>query len=182
MASSRPGELLSLPKGGALGGLGETFSPDLFTGTGNFTVPIALPPGRNGFQPQLRLVYGSGAGNGPFGLGWSISVPGVSRRTSRGIPRYRDDPAQPGPDVFVLSGSEDSPAGAPSTGTSPSAIDREPRTPSPSSITSGMPPTTTGAYEARTVLPASTAPKYQPVTIPPPSPNPAIDAGSSAGT
>jgi hypothetical protein len=41
-------QVISLPTGGgALSGIGETFSPDLFTGTGNFTVPIALPPGRN---------------------------------------------------------------------------------------------------------------------------------------
>ena len=46
-------EVISLPKaGGALQGIGEKFSPDLFTGTGNFTVPVALPPGRNGFQPS----------------------------------------------------------------------------------------------------------------------------------
>jgi RHS repeat-associated protein len=89
-------------------GIGETFSPDLHTGTGNFTVPIALPPGRNAFQPQLNLVYSTGNGNGPFGLGWSLSIPGVSRKTSRGIPRYRDEH---GPlserDTFLLSGAED---------------------------------------------------------------------------
>ena len=39
--------MISLPSGGgAVSGLGETFCPDLFTGTGNFSVPIALPPGR----------------------------------------------------------------------------------------------------------------------------------------
>lgn len=54
-------QVISLPKGGgALQGIGETFSPDLFTGTGNFTVPIALPAGRNGFQPELNLVYSTG--------------------------------------------------------------------------------------------------------------------------
>src|SRR6186713_2649876 len=94
--------------GGALKGIGETFSPDLHTGTGNFTVPIALPPGRNGFQPQLNLIYSTGNGNGPFGLGWSLSIPGVSRKTSRGIPRYADEQ---GPlserDTFLLSGAED---------------------------------------------------------------------------
>ena len=48
---------ITLPQGGgALQGIGEKFSPDLHTGTGNFTVPLALPPGRNGFQPQLNLV------------------------------------------------------------------------------------------------------------------------------
>src|ERR1700675_2621323 len=88
--SGTPGQVISLPKGGgALHGIGETFSPDLHTGTGNFTVPIALPPGRNRFQPQLNLVYSTGNGNGPFGLGWGLSILGVSRKTSSGIPRYR---------------------------------------------------------------------------------------------
>jgi RHS repeat-associated protein len=101
--SGNSGQAISLPKGGgALQGMGEKFSPDLFTGTGNFTVPIALPPGRNGFQPQLNLVYSTGNGNGPFGLGWSLSIPGVSRKTSKGVPRY--DEAR---DVFILSGAED---------------------------------------------------------------------------
>ncbi|HEX7567754.1 MAG TPA: SpvB/TcaC N-terminal domain-containing protein, partial [Anaerolineaceae bacterium] len=101
-------QVLSLPKGGgALKGIGETFSPDLFTGTGNFTVPIALPPGRNGFQPQLNLVYSTGNGNGFFGLGWSLGIPGVSRKTSRGIPRYHDYDQTEESDIFILSGAED---------------------------------------------------------------------------
>ncbi len=96
-------QVISLPKGGgALSGIGETFSPALQTGTGNFTVPIALPPGRNGFQPQLNLVYSTGNGNDHFGLGWSLSIPGVSRKTSKAIPRYDDTR-----DVFILSGAED---------------------------------------------------------------------------
>ena len=91
-------QIIAAPKGGgAQKGIGEKFSPDLFTGTGNFTVPIALPPGRNGFQPQLNLVYSTGHGNGPFGLGWNLSVPGVSRKTWKGIPRYDD-----ARDVFCL--------------------------------------------------------------------------------
>lgn len=107
-----PGQIISLPKGGgALAGIGEKFAPDLFTGTGNFTVPIALPPGRNGFQPQLSLVYSTGAGNGPFGLGWSLNIPGVSRKTSAGVPRYNEAehilPEGARRDVFILSGTED---------------------------------------------------------------------------
>src|SRR5215204_6375023 len=89
-------QVISLPEGGgALKGIGETFSPDLFTGTGNFTVPLALPAGRNAFQPKLALVYSTGAGKGPFGLGWDLGVPGISRKTSRGVPRYRDRAANP---------------------------------------------------------------------------------------
>jgi hypothetical protein len=96
-------QVIAVPQGGgALQGIAEKFSPDLYTGTGNFTVPIAIPPGRNGFQPEISLAYSTGCGNGPFGLGWSLSVPAVSRKTSKGIPQY-DDLA----DVFILSGSED---------------------------------------------------------------------------
>lgn len=101
--SSTSAPAISLPKGGgALHGLGEKFSPDLHTGTGNFTVPITIPKGRNGFQPQLSLVYSTGNGNGIFGLGWTLSVPGITRKTSKGVPQYDD-----ARDVFLLSGAED---------------------------------------------------------------------------
>src|SRR5205085_2558659 len=114
-------QVISLPKGGgALHGIGEKFSPDLFTGTGNFTVRIALPPGRNGFQPQLNLVYSTGNGNGPFGLGWSLSIPGVSRKTSKGVPIYDDTK-----DTFILSGAEDL---VPVLGGQPEATRYRPRT------------------------------------------------------
>ena len=88
--------------GGAQSGMGEKFSPDLFTGTGNFSVPVAVPAGRNGFQPELTLGYSTGNGNGSFGMGWALGIPGVTRKTNRGIPVYNDDQ-----DVFLLSGAED---------------------------------------------------------------------------
>lgn len=88
--------------GGAQSGMGEKFSPDLFTGTGNFSVPVAVPAGRNGFQPELTLGYSTGNGNGPFGMGWALGIPGVTRKTNRGIPVYNDHE-----DVFLLSGAED---------------------------------------------------------------------------
>lgn len=87
--------------GGAQNGLGEKFSPDLFTGTGNFSVPINLPAGRNGFQPELVLQYSTGNGNSSWGLGWELSIPGIMRQTLKGIPKYDKD------DVYVLSGAED---------------------------------------------------------------------------
>jgi RHS repeat-associated protein len=101
--SSTPAQVISLPQGGgALHGIGEKFSPDLHTGTGNFTIPIALPPGRNGFNPQLNLGYSTGNGNGHYGLGWGISVPNISRKTSQGVPRYDSER-----DTFILAGAED---------------------------------------------------------------------------
>ena len=95
-------QIISLPKGGgAIKGIGEKFQPDLHTGTGNCSIPIAVPPGRNGSQPELTLAYSTGGGNGPFGLGWGLGIPSVALKTSKGIPRYQ------GEDVYVLSGAED---------------------------------------------------------------------------
>lgn len=98
-----PEKIISLPQGGgAIQGIGETFTPDLFTGTGNFSVPIAVPSGRNSFQPTLNLQYSTGNSSDVFGLGWQLGVPELARKTSSGVPRYQDDN-----DVFVLSGTED---------------------------------------------------------------------------
>jgi len=93
---------ISLPKGGgAIKGIGETFQPNLFTGTGNFSVPIFTSPGRNGFGAKLSLQYSTGNGNGSFGLGWQLSIPRITRKTEKGLPKYTDE------DVFVMSGAED---------------------------------------------------------------------------
>jgi RHS repeat-associated protein len=96
---------ISLPKGGgAIKGIGEKFAANPVTGTGSLTVPIATSPGRSGFGPQLSLSYDSGAGNGPFGLGWQLSLPSITRKTDKGIPRYNDADES---DVFILSEAED---------------------------------------------------------------------------
>ena len=96
---------ISLPKGGgAIRGIGEKFAANPVTGTGSMSVPIATSPGRGGFGPQLALSYDSGAGNGPFGLGWSLALPSITRKTDKGLPRYQDDQES---DVFVLAGAED---------------------------------------------------------------------------
>src|SRR5262245_37065422 len=96
---------VSLPRGGgALHGIGEKFATSPVTGTGSLTVPIATSPGRAGFDLALHLGYDSGGGNGSFGLGWHLSVPSITRKTDKGLPRYADAEAS---DVFVLSGAED---------------------------------------------------------------------------
>ena len=96
---------LSLPKGGgAIRSIGEKFAANPVTGTGSMSVPIATSPGRSGFGPRLSLSYDSGAGNGPFGFGWSLSLQTISRKTDKGLPSYQDTVES---DVFVLSGAED---------------------------------------------------------------------------
>ncbi|MFL5706717.1 MAG: SpvB/TcaC N-terminal domain-containing protein [Ktedonobacteraceae bacterium] len=96
---------IALPKGGgAIRGIGEKFAANPVTGTGSLSVPIAISPGRSGFGPQLSLSYDSGSGNGPFGFGWSLSLPSITRKTEKGLPRYRDAEES---DIFILSGAED---------------------------------------------------------------------------
>ncbi len=96
---------ISLPKGGgAIRGIGEKFTSNPVTGTGSMSVPIATSPGRAGFGPQLALSYDSGAGNGPFGLGWTLSIPAITRKTDKGLPTYHDTEES---DTFLHSGAED---------------------------------------------------------------------------
>ena len=96
---------ISLPKGGgAIRGIGEKFTANPVTGTGSMSVPLATSPGRAGFGPKLSLDYDSGSGNGPFGFGWQLSLPSITRKTDKGLPQYRDPDDS---DVFLLSGAED---------------------------------------------------------------------------
>src|SRR5260370_5076325 len=106
-ASAAPTPLASinLPKGGgAIRGIGEKFSINSVTGAGLLSVPLASSPGRSGFGPQLALSYDSGSGNGPFGFGWSLGLPAITRKTDKGRPRYLDGDES---DVFLISGAED---------------------------------------------------------------------------
>ncbi|MEU3690569.1 SpvB/TcaC N-terminal domain-containing protein [Streptomyces narbonensis] len=99
----------SLPQGGgALRSTSEKFAANPVTGTGTFALPLPLSPGRSGFGPELSLTYDSANGNGPFGFGWSLALPAVTRKTERGLPRYLDSGTPTDhPDVFVMSGAED---------------------------------------------------------------------------
>ncbi len=95
-------QVISLPKGpGSIEGLGASFEPQLNTGTVTYRVELELQPGRNGFAPEIALAYNGGNGNGPLGLGWSLSIPSIQRQTDKGFPNY--DAA----DVFLESGGEE---------------------------------------------------------------------------
>jgi hypothetical protein len=82
-------QTISLPSGpGSIEGLGESFEPQLNTGSYVFRLPFKLPPVRGKAQPEISMVYNSGNGNGPLGLGWSLRVPSIQRQTDKGLPEY----------------------------------------------------------------------------------------------
>ena len=84
-------QVISLPSGpGSLEGLGENFAPNLSTGTSSYPVNFMAAPGRVGFQPQLALNYNGGNANGPWGMGWELSIPSIQRRTEEGLPTYSE--------------------------------------------------------------------------------------------
>ena len=96
---------LALPKGGgAIRGMGEKVAVNPVTGTASFSVPIYTSPGRSGFGSHLTLSYDSGTGNSPFGFGWSVNIPSITRKTDKGLPQYRDAEES---DIFIFSGAED---------------------------------------------------------------------------
>jgi RHS repeat-associated protein len=95
---------ISLPKGGgALKGVDEKFTVNAVNGTSSFSVVLPVSQAR-GVTPNLMLTYNSGSGNGIFGLGWSLSLASIKRKTDKGLPRYFDDIDS---DVFLFSEAED---------------------------------------------------------------------------
>jgi len=58
------------------------------TGAAVYTIPIAVPAGINGVQPNLALTYNSQAGNGIAGYGWNIT--GISKITRVGSTSYHN--------------------------------------------------------------------------------------------
>ncbi|SDZ25645.1 SpvB/TcaC N-terminal domain-containing protein [Pseudomonas sp. NFIX28] len=99
---STPLQLITaeFPKGGgALPGMGETLSPAGMSGAVQLAIPLPLPTVR--LTPALNLTYHSHQGNGPFGLGVALTLPSITRQTSRGTPSYEDER-----DIFLFEGEE----------------------------------------------------------------------------
>ncbi len=71
---------------GFTAGMGESFSLDLNSGQGTFSIPFDLPEGIAGQKPRVSLEYVHGQGNGAFGAGWHLKMREISRRLDLGTP------------------------------------------------------------------------------------------------
>ena len=97
---------INAPKGGgAIKSIDEKLGVNAVTGTASTSIAIPTSAPRSGCSgPELSLSYDSGAGNGPFGFGWHVGLPEITRKTDKGLPKYQDAEES---DTFILSGTED---------------------------------------------------------------------------
>ncbi|MGA9768041.1 MAG: SpvB/TcaC N-terminal domain-containing protein [Blastocatellia bacterium] len=106
-SASEPNRIpsITLPRGGgALRSIDEKFSVNAANGTCEISIPLPFSKTRSGLNSAATLLYNSGSGNSAFGLGWSLNLPSIHRRTDRHLPRYEDAFES---DVFLFSGAED---------------------------------------------------------------------------
>lgn len=78
------------------------YSVDEFTGVFSYSVPIELPQGRAGLQPDIALNYNHRQHNlgSMVGYGWSIAMPSITRENRTGIDNIYDE------NYFLLNGSQ----------------------------------------------------------------------------
>ncbi|MCU0664079.1 MAG: hypothetical protein MUC50_17350, partial [Myxococcota bacterium] len=83
-------QTITRPSGpSSLKGLGESFSPNIATGTGNFSVPLQLPPGI--LAPEMSIAYSAGKGKGPLGTSFHLPVLNIYRSTDKGLPKFTEE-------------------------------------------------------------------------------------------
>src|SRR3989338_4313863 len=77
------------------GASSEAYVPQTDQSTGALveTIPMVIPPGRNGLQPDVALVYNSQntAKDGIAGYGWSLSIPHIERINRTGVDNLYTD-------------------------------------------------------------------------------------------
>lgn len=91
--------------GSNVGSIGGTINVSVLGGA-VYSVPLELPQGVNGMQPEICVVYNSQGGNGLLGYGWNIN--GISTITRTGSTLYHDGKMTgadlSGDDKFLLDG------------------------------------------------------------------------------
>ncbi|MEX0931889.1 MAG: FG-GAP-like repeat-containing protein [Candidatus Paceibacterota bacterium] len=71
----------------AVSPLNSRFSSNTFTGSFDYTYELLVPPGRNGFHPDIVFSYSSQKQNNQniVGYGWDINIPYIERLNIKGV-------------------------------------------------------------------------------------------------
>jgi hypothetical protein len=88
--SSYAGLSSMLSQGAPIGSGVQIPLPDMLTGSFSHSIPITVPPGRKGLQPNVALQYRSSNPNSWVGMGWSLNPGYIVRSTKLGVPTYDD--------------------------------------------------------------------------------------------
>ena len=76
-------------------GVKNDITTDNINGAFNYSYGITIPPGRNGFQPDLKLTYNNQHADlipNIVGCGWNVDIPFISRINKSGTEKlYTDD-------------------------------------------------------------------------------------------
>ncbi len=72
-------------------------------GSATTVLPIKLPAGRQGLQPELALRYNSEGGHSWVGLGWDLSIPSITIDTRWGVPRFNNGKET---ETYLLNGEQ----------------------------------------------------------------------------
>jgi hypothetical protein len=59
------------------------------TGTGNFSIPLSVPPGI--LAPEVSIQYSAGKGKGPLGTSFHLPVLNIYRSTDKGLPGFTEN-------------------------------------------------------------------------------------------
>jgi YD repeat-containing protein len=61
------------------------------TGAATISIPIIVPPGRKGIEPEISITYNSNTRNGWIGVGWTLDMGAIQRSTKRGVDYSAND-------------------------------------------------------------------------------------------
>lgn len=75
-------------------------------GSAELSLPLSIPPGRGGVQPDLTLHYDSSGESTWLGTGWDLNVGEITVDTEFGVPRYDHDRET---ETYLLDGDRLSP-------------------------------------------------------------------------
>ncbi|WP_420233775.1 SpvB/TcaC N-terminal domain-containing protein [Pseudomonas sp. ABY48] len=99
MAEQSPLQIVTptIAGGASIATFGNSFGTVGTRGATSFELPLPVSGARH-LTPALALQYNSQSTNDVFGIGMHLPIPSITRKTSKGVPRYDRDDVMVGPD------------------------------------------------------------------------------------